>query len=567
MRREVIAIVGVTIDRHEPSQLVLRGRGVTVEEWQWRRHLCVRVSRNDSKSPTSGSETMLDSSRQHTWGATRDNHDVLGNFPLLCRSTRGSSIVTSAPGTVTALAAAIRARRISATAVVTASIQRLENAADVNVLAEETFDEALQRAHLIDNDGSLQGVLLGVPTLIKDLEDLAGHPTRKGSLALRDVGPAMSNGVVSSRLLQAGAVVIGKSTLPEFAIEGYTANLLTGITRNPWNLDYSPGGSSGGSGAGLAAGLVGVATGTDGGGSVRIPSSLCGLVGLKPTNGAVGRWPAPDWMDYSTDGPMATSCDDLRLIFDVMRGPVGGDPTSPPVVLESQLASHQDRPIRIFAAERTSPFGPLSRGVEGLFHEAVDAFADLFNAPVTWLEAEGFFVAGDPDLDWYLVTSAEHVASLGRQWVIEHMDEFHVATQEYFAKGLNVSIDEYLAARRRRYLYVRRMDELLIPNGVLLTPSVTVDGWLADGRTHADGEVHGLAPEIFATVLQNTTGNPAVSIPFGLLPSGLPFGLQVTAEHYHDDRLLDIATLMEAAYPWVRTAPGYEGLETVLDLV
>ena len=104
------------------------------------------------------------------------------------------------------------------------------------------------------------------------------------------------------------------------------------MTRNPWNLDYSPGGSSGGSAAAVAAGLVGVATATDGGGSVRIPASLCGLVGLKPTNGVVGRWPAPDWIDYSTDGPFATSSDDLSLLFSVMRGPVAGDPTSPPVL-------------------------------------------------------------------------------------------------------------------------------------------------------------------------------------------------------------------------------------------
>jgi Asp-tRNA(Asn)/Glu-tRNA(Gln) amidotransferase A subunit family amidase len=475
--------------------------------------------------------------------------------------------VTVSPGTVTTIAAAVRARRVSVTVVVTASMQRLENAGDVNVLAEETFDEALQRAHLIDSDNAVHGALLGVPTLIKDLEDLAGHPTKKGSLALRDVEPALSNGVVPSRLIEAGAVVVGKSTLPEFAIEGYTANLLTGITRNPWNLDYSPGGSSGGSAAALAAGLVGVATATDGGGSVRIPSSLCGLVGLKPTNGAVGRWPTPDWIDYSTDGPMATSCDDLRLIFDVMRGPIAGDPTSPPLALEGKSVRHEGRPIQIFAAERTSPFGPLSPGVEVLFHEAVAAFADRFRAPVTWLDAEGFFVAGDPDLDWFTVTSVEHVASLGRQWVIEHMNEFHVATQEFLTTGLDVSIDEYLAARRRRYLYVRRMDELLAPNGLLLTPSVTVDGWLADGRRQADGEVHGLAPQVLATVLQNITGNPAVSIPYGLLPSGLPFGLQVTAEHFHDDRLLDIATLMEEEYPWTRTAPGYDGLEAVLDLV
>lgn len=474
--------------------------------------------------------------------------------------------VSARPGTVTTLAKAVRERRVSATAVIAASIERVERAEVLNVMAEKSYDEALRVAHQVDIDRSLKGVLLGVPTLIKDLEDLAGYPTRKGSVALRDAPRATSSGVVPGRLLNAGAIAIGKSTLPEFAIEGYTANLLTGVTRNPWNLDYSPGGSSGGSAAALAAGLVGIATATDGGGSVRIPASLCGLVGLKPTNGVVGRWPAPDWIDYSTDGPMATSCDDLRLIFNVTRGPVAGDPTSPPHALTSGWARHEGRPMQLFAAERTSPFEPLDRSVAALFHEAVDACAHRFDELVTWIEAKDFFVDGDPDLDWYIVASAEHVASLGREWVLEHMNEFHVATQEFLVMGLNVRIDEYLAARRRRYRYVRRMDELLEGNGLLLTPVVTVEGWLADGRMHDDGEVHGLSPEVLATVVQNITGHPALSIPFGVLPSGLPFGLQITAEHYHDERLLDIAGLLEEAYPWQRTAPGYEGLETVLDL-
>jgi Asp-tRNA(Asn)/Glu-tRNA(Gln) amidotransferase A subunit family amidase len=471
------------------------------------------------------------------------------------------------PGPVGTLARAVRERRVSATAVITASIERLERAEVLNVLAEKTFDEAFQSARRVDDEGSLQGALAGVPTLIKDLEDLAGHPTRKGSLALRDTPPALSNGVVPGRLLQAGAIVVGKSTLPEFAIEGFTANLLTGVTRNPWNLDYSPGGSSGGSAAALAAGLVGVATATDGGGSVRIPAALCGLVGLKPTNGVVGRWPPPDWIDYSTDGPMATSSDDLRLLFDVMCGPVAGDPTSPPATLLNQWSLSEGRPVRLYAAERTSPLGPLSPAVAVLFHDAVDAFADRFNAPVTWLEAEGLFRDGDPDLDWFTITSAEHVASLGRDWVNEHMDEFHVATREFLGTGLRVAIDEYLAARRRRYLYVRTLDELLSPQGLLLTPAVAAEGWLADGRMHHGASVHGLSPEVYSTALQNVTGHPALSLPFGHLPSGVPFGLQITAEHYRDHRLLDVAALMEAAYPWARVAPGYEGLETILDAI
>jgi Asp-tRNA(Asn)/Glu-tRNA(Gln) amidotransferase A subunit family amidase len=464
------------------------------------------------------------------------------------------------------LTRAVRERRVSATKVVTASIELLERAEELNVLAEKTYDEALERARRIDDGEVPGGALVGVPTLIKDLEDLAGHPTRKGSRALRDAPPAVTNALVPSRLLDAGAVVVGKSTLPEFAIEGYTANVLTGVTRNPWNLKYSPGGSSGGSGAALSAGLVGVATATDGGGSVRIPASLCGLVGLKPTNGVVGRWPAPDWIDYSTDGPFATSCDDLRLIFDVMRGPVAGDPTSPPRETTVGRIRHEGRALRLIAAERTSPLGPLPDTVAQLFRDAVDAVAERFSATVTWFRAEDFFLDGDPDLDWFTVTSAEHVSALGRAWTIDQMDEFHIATQEFLSTGLAVTIDEYLAARRRRYSYVRRMDELLSDGGLLLTPSVAAEGRLADGRMNDGADVHGLAPEVYSTAVQNITGHPAISIPFGRLPTGLPFGLQVTGEHYHDLRLLDIAQLLEETYPWVRTAPGYETLGAMLNL-
>lgn len=470
--------------------------------------------------------------------------------------------MTYEPGTITTLARAVRERRISATALVSASIERLEKAAELNVLAESIFDEALQAARRIDRTESIEGALAGVPTLIKDLEDLAGHPTRKGSRSLRDVAPAEENGVVPGRLLRAGAIVVGKSTLPEFAIEGYTANLLTGVTRNPWNLEYSPGGSSGGSAAAIAAGLVGIATATDGGGSVRIPASMCGLVGLKPTNGAVGRWPAPDWIDYSTDGPLATSSDDLSLLFGVMCGPVAGDPTSAPLLAPPGVPARH-----LVAAERTSPFGPLGPAVTALFHEAAEAFAARFSLGVTWLDPRSVFAEGDPDLDWFCVTSPEHVSALGRGWVRQHMDEFHVATQEFLGAGLEVSIDDYLAARRRRYLYVRRIDHLLEGGGLLLTPTVAAEGWLADGRMNEGAEIHGLSPEVYSTALQNITGHPALTVPFGHLPSGLPFGLQITAEHYRDQALLDVAAIFEREYPWRRTAPGYETLDALVDLI
>ena len=476
-------------------------------------------------------------------------------------------MVTAPAGTLRILSGAIRSRRLSACVLVGASIERLQGAEHLNVTATTLFDEAMQQAQRIDDNQSFAGPLAGIPMLIKDLEDLRGVPTRKGSLALREAPSATVNGVVPERLLRAGAVAVGKSTLPEFAIEGFTASRLYGVTRNPWNLDYSPGGSSGGSAAAIAAGLVGVATATDGGGSVRIPASLCGLVGLKPTNGVIGRWPAPDWIDYSTDGPLATSCDDLRLLFDLTQGPVAGDPTSPPKQLARTWARHDDGPLELFAAERTSPLGPLDPAVAEIFHEGVAAVGDRLGAHVTWRDADDFFHDGDPDLDWFPVTSAEHVASLGRDWVIEHFEEFHDATKEYLSAGLRVTIDEYLAARRRRYLYVRAMDDLLGDHGLLLTPTVAAPGWLADGRMTVADQVHGLQPAAYSTAMQNVTGNPALSVPFGHLPSGIPFGLQITAPHYHDYRLIDVAEMIESSFPWSRTAPGYRGLETMLDLI
>ncbi len=472
--------------------------------------------------------------------------------------------MTSTPGPLTRLTRAVGAG-LAATRVVATSLARLE-ASPLNAATDLAADEALARADAIDRGEVTPSPLLGAPTLVKDLEDWAGHPTCKGSLTLADAPPAATNAVVPQRLLDAGAVVVGKSTLPEFAIEGYTANRLTGVTRNPWNLDYSPGGSSGGSAAALAAGLVLVATATDGGGSIRIPASLCGLVGLKPTNGVIGRFPTPDWIDYSTDGPFATASDDLALLFDVMAGPIAGDPTSPPR-RALDAAPGLDHPRTLYAATRTSPLGPLPPTVERAFAEAVDAFADLMGRPVHWLTPDEFFTGvGDPDLDWFTITASEHVSALGREWVHEHMDLFHVATREFLTTGLAVTIDEYLAARHRRYLYIRRLDELLGADGWLLTPTVASTGWLADGRLTPDGEVHGLPPEVYSTALQNITGNPALTLPFGVLPTGLPFGLQVTAPHYHDRALLALAAHVEAAYPWARSAPGYDTLADALGL-
>lgn len=427
--------------------------------------------------------------------------------------------------------------------------------ADAAYLEAEAVDAAVRR-------GEPAGVLAGVPVLVKDIEDVAGMRTTQGSRLFQAAPPATEDGVIPARLRAAGAIIVGKTNLPEFATEGFTDNLLFGPTGNPWAPTRSPGGSSGGSAASLAAGLVPIATATDGGGSIRIPAAFCGLVGLKPTHGVIGRYPAHDWIDFSTFGPFATSVSDLRLLLDIEAGPVFGDPTARP---DGFRRDRTPSPDHIVAAQRTSDLGPLPPGVERSFTEAVRALADVLALPVTWLEPGDVFAGGDPDLDWFTLATTEHVAALGRERVEANLDQMHPATQAFMEIGLACGIDEYLAARRRRFGYVRRVDELLGRSGVLLTPTVASEGWYADGRRTPDGPPGMLGPELYSTAMQNVTGHPAISLPAGRSANGIPFGLQVTAPRHADDMLLDIAEAWEAAHPWPGVAPGYEPFTSDLD--
>ena len=428
----------------------------------------------------------------------------------------------------------------------------------INAVVALRSEAAQREAAAIDAAvarGEPMGRLAGVPVLVKDLEDVAGMPTTQGSRLFADAPSAVDDSLVPARLRAAGAIIVGKSNLPEFATEGFTDNLLFGSTRNPWAPARSPGGSSGGSAAALAAGLVPIATATDGGGSIRIPAAFCGLVGLKPTHGVIGRYPPHDWIDFSTFGPLATSVADLRLLFDVERGPTAGDPTARP---RGWTTDKTPPPTRLYAAQRTSDLGPLPPGVARSFEEAVRAFAGVLSLPVTWLEPRDFFTSGDPDLDWFTLATAEHVAALGRERLVDDLDQLHPATRAFLEVGLAIGIDEYLAARRRRFGYVRRLDELLGRSDLLLTPTVASEGWDADGRLTAADEPGMLPPEVYSTAVQSMTGHPAISLPAGRSTNGVPFGLQVTAPRHADDLLLDLAQAWESAHPWPEVAPGYE---------
>ncbi|MEY2766346.1 MAG: hypothetical protein RI912_8, partial [Actinomycetota bacterium] len=219
------------------------------------------------------------------------------------------------------LAALVRNGSVDPVSLVEEALRRIENAGHLNAVTAVYAEEALAAAR----SHSRTGTLAGLPLLVKDMARVKGHVTTAGSALYAD-GPAdeVSDAVVQ-RLQDAGAILIGRTNSPEFGATATTVNKVFGATRNPWNPEKSSGGSSGGSAAALSAGLVPLATTSDGGGSVRGPAAACGLVGYKPSMGAIGRNVLPRWIEFSTQGTSGTSVADVLLEASVTHGPAAGD--------------------------------------------------------------------------------------------------------------------------------------------------------------------------------------------------------------------------------------------------
>ena len=455
------------------------------------------------------------------------------------------------------LALDVRTRRRSAASLVERALERIARLdpdlnAVVALCAENARAEAaaLDRRLSAERDAALP--LAGLPLLVKDVEDLAGLRTTHGSLLFADAPPAASDSLAVARLRAAGAIPIGKANTSEFAFEGVAENRLFGRTLNPWNRAWSPGGSSGGSAAALAAGLVPLATASDAGGSVRGPAALCGLVGLKPTNGLIGRGAAPLWLDLVTDGVFGTSVADVELVLGVLAGPAPGDPTSAP-----RWTPLPDPPLprRLLVAPRIQPGGPLPDALAALFSSAVARLGSELRLPVEPVEPASIY-PGDhhPDDDSLVLLEAETVQWLGRERAVAERERFDRHFEVYLDQALAVTLDEYVAARRRRFEHGRRLDSLLGTDAVLVTPTLNVPGLLADGST-PDGAAKENA--MANTNPANVTGHPALSMPAGVGSRGVPFGIQLIGPRYRDDLLLRLAAAWEAIAPWPRSAPGY----------
>ena len=454
--------------------------------------------------------------------------------------------------TIRDLAAKVRVREIGSHELIARSLQRIEELdRDLGAVVALRAEEALSEARTLDDllvRGHKSGPLVGLPLLVKDMTDVAGMRTTFGSQVFASAPAAATDALVVARLRAAGAIVVGKTNLPEFAAEGFTSNLVFGTTRNPWNPERTCGGSSGGSAVALATGMAAIATATDGGGSVRIPAAYCGLVGLKPTNGVIGRDPIPDWIDLSTDGPFSIHADDLGVLLDVLRGPTPGDPTAQ----EARAAGGALRIGRVLSIERFTDFGPLPAETVAPFASASARFAQALDREIESLTPTQLFGDRRIDDDWFTLCGVEHAYLFGRTWYDEHVEMLTPVIRNSFEGGFSCPMDEYQAARRRRFEYVRRLDDLLGDDGVLLSPVMATDACPAEGWDEGTGA------DPYCCAAQNVTGHPALSLPAGRFPSGVPFGLQVTGPRFRDDLLLDIARRWERANPWPLTAPGYD---------
>ncbi len=398
------------------------------------------------------------------------------------------------------------------------------------------------------------GPLAGIPIGVKDLEDSAGYVTTHGSVAYADNPPATEDSALVARLVAAGCVVVGKTNTPELGWKAHTENPLFGTTNNPWNLDHTAGGSSGGSAAAIASGMVPLATGSDGGGSLRIPSSACGLTGYKaslgriPSGGAV----APDWAHLSTKGPMARKISDLVAALEVVVGPDPTDLRSLPRPEASWLAALDDpRPPTRVAWSPTLGYAEIDEEVLTLCGRAVDVLADLGCEVV---EVDTVFDE-DPVDKWLTLSGVYNLRS--------HADIVGTAVWDQVDPVLRMVIDgaaatsplDVVRAEDSCHTLNLRLVDLFHDVRLLVTPTMAAapPPQALDGSGLINGK-----PDINwvkMTYPFNMTRSPAATVCVGLSSAGLPVGLQLVGPQHADLVVLRSAAALEAALAFDEVAP------------
>lgn len=415
--------------------------------------------------------------------------------------------------------------------------------AKVNAWVLVDADSALRAARESETrwrNGEPLGPVDGVPTSIKDLVLARGWPTRFGSLTTDPQQPWQDDAPCVARLRESGAVILGKTTTPEFGWKGVTDSPLSGITRNPWNLDRTPGGSSGGAAAALAAGMCHLAIGTDGGGSIRIPAAFSGIFGIKPTFGRVPAWPAGRFGTLGHHGPMARTVEDAALMLSVIARPDNRDWTALPPDPRDYRDGLDDG-IAGLRVAYSADFG---------YAEVDPEVAEIArDAAMRWRDLGADVVETDPGFD----DPSPHFRTLwwaGAANGLRSLDGDRKALlepelSEIVEAGTRIGLFEYLeadAARARLGEYMARFHEDF---DLLLSPALAVPAFKAGIVTPRQDDSAKWVTWTPFTFPFNMTKQPAASVPCGLTREGLPVGLQIVGPMFADSLVLRAARAHE----------------------
>jgi aspartyl-tRNA(Asn)/glutamyl-tRNA(Gln) amidotransferase subunit A len=462
-------------------------------------------------------------------------------------------------GTLTDLAAEVRAGKVAARELVAHALERIEALnPSVNAFIAVDADGALEAATSIDEAvaaGEDPGPLAGIPIGVKDLDDAAGFVTSHGSAVFAGGSASMVDSPLVARLRAAGCVVVGKTNTPELGWKADTDNTTFGATCNPWSLSHSPGGSSGGAAAAIASGMVPLATGSDGGGSIRIPSSCCGLSGIKPSLGRVpsGGPAGSDWHDLSTKGPMARRVVDVVAALDIAVGPDPTDIRSLPRPEASWPAALDGAQLPTKVAwSPTLGYAPLDDEVRALCERAVGLLESLGTEVV---EIETVFDE-DPVRDWLTIAVSYNLRTLAPYRdtdIWERVDPLLAAQVDWAAE--HVSALDLVRAQDACHRLNLRLVEVFRDVRLLLTP--TCAGPPPSRAPAGQGLINGeLDPNwVRFTYPFNMTRSPAASVCAGLTSDGLPVGIQLVGPQHADLVVIRSAAALETAIGFDEVAP------------
>jgi aspartyl-tRNA(Asn)/glutamyl-tRNA(Gln) amidotransferase subunit A len=391
------------------------------------------------------------------------------------------------------------------------------------------------------------GLLDGVPVTIKDNLHVCGLTTTWGSRGLAGL-VADQDELAVARLRTAGTIIIGKTNVPEFTLEGYTSNPVFGITRNPWNLALTPGGSSGGAVASVAAGIAPLALGTDGGGSTRRPAAHCGLVGFKPSIGAIARTATlPSLLlDFEVVGTMARTMADTQLLFDAVRGPDPADRASLAAAQGALACVAPGRALRILYVER---FGnaPLDPQIAASVRASVQQFAALghqVDEGALPLDLE-FFNDAWPQVGQIGLAAMFRAQPAWREGASPKYREMAAQGEKLPATRLWLILAQVQSLRRAAAALFEGID-------VVVTPATAALPWSADEAypPQIEGRLAGPRGHAIYTGWVNAAGLPGLALPCAPSREGLPIGLQLVGAYGADQQLLTLGTSFEVAAPW-----------------